>query len=123
MTLKVFYKNLLFVGTLLIVSFAVFYTFPQFLHSYYFHTLALTVGLMSASLIILLKHIANGEKFILWFLVLFIVRFLVVASVFLVLVVKEVPQLKLLSINFFLVYLIYLVFEITQLLGNLRANS
>ena len=120
---RVIYPNVVFSGIILIVSIVVSLVQPALLHDYYFPIALFITFLMTLSLWLLVRKLNESEKFIGLYMILFVTRFLLIASIFLVFKLIKVPSLKLLVINFFLVYLSYLVFEIKQLLSNLRANS
>lgn len=120
---KIIFPNVLFVGAILLVSIGVYIVQPSWIHSYHFPIVGLITFLMTMSLWLLVKRLKTSGEFVGLYMVLFVTRFLLIASLFLYFKLTEVASLKLLVINFFLVYLSYLVFEIKQLLSNLRANS
>ena len=120
---KILFPNILFSGLILLISLVIQLIWPMWLHDYHFPTVGLITFLMTMSLGLLVWKRNESEKFIGLYMILFITRFLLIATLFLVFKLKNTPSLELLVINFFLVYLSYLVFEIKQLLSNLRANS
>lgn len=120
---KVILANILMIAAVLICSIAVFSFFKEWVHPYYFEALVFVFFLMTLSYIVLFRVKEHPEKFISWFMILLVARFLIVGVGFLVLSLVGVENIRLLVINFFIVYFAYLVFEIIQLLPNLRANS
>jgi hypothetical protein len=115
--------TVLFVGAILLISIGVQAVQPSWIHGYHYPTVGFITFLMTMSLWLLVRRLRTSGEFVGLYMVLFVTRFLVIASIFLYFKLAEVASLKLLVINFFLVYLSYLVFEIKQLLSNLRANS
>ena len=120
---KVIFPNVIFAGAILLISIAILLLQPLWIHQYYFSVAGFIAFLMTASHWLLVKKMEASKEFVGLYIILFTVRFLLVGSIFLVFRITNTPSLTLLVVNFFIVYLSYLVFEIKQLLSNLRANS
>ena len=86
---KVIFPNVIFSGLILLISIVIALIQPTLLHHYYFPIVGLITLLMTISLWLLVMKLNEAEKFVGMYMILFVTRFLLIASIFLVFKLSE----------------------------------